>query len=216
MATFKTGIKVSDKGAAEGRKAWEGELPPSGSYDGILRTVTIKYITSEESKNKGKPKLLIGVELTNTRNGEFDGYMAWHSGLNLIDGSEAYVNQWLLALTDGSDKQFNQIKAAFDKGFATDERKKHVLKIGRWNINSPKGELPIKVSLKKEPFYNERTKQSGYSTKIVSFLTSEDNVGPQDSGGAPEEAVEEETDVVDVDADEDEDYEDGDEDLLED
>lgn len=215
MAVFKTGVKVADKGTAEGRKQWDGEIPPSGSYSGILRTVMIKYITGEESKNKGKPKLLIGVELTDTVDGKYDGYMAW-GNLNLIDGSEAYINQWLLSLTDGSDKQFNAIKAAFDKGFATDERKKHVLKIGRWNINSPKGELPIMISLKATPYFNEVSKTSGVSTAITSYLSNEGNSGPSSNGSAPEAVVEEEEDDVDVDAEDDEDYEDADEDLLED
>lgn len=217
MATFKTGIKTSDKGVAEGRKQWEGELPPSGSYSGKMTTVTIKYITSDDSPNKGKPKLLIGVELTDTPNGAYDGYVAW-GNVNLIEGSEAYVNQWLLALTDGSDKQFAAIKAAFDKGFSVDERKKHVLKIGRWNVNSPKGELPIMVSLKNEPYYNERTKTSGRSVKIASFLSAGEGVGPSgNNGSAPEQIVEdEEPDEDSVEVDAEDDYEDADEELLED
>jgi hypothetical protein len=217
MATFKTGVKVSDKGTAEGRKQWEGDIPPTGSYNGILRTVTIRYITSDDAKpeNKGKPKLLIGVELTDTVDGKYDGYVAW-GNLNLIEGSEAFVNQFLYALTDGSDKQFAAIKAAFDKGFSTDERKKHVLKIGRWNINSPKGEIEIKVSLKASPYYNEKSKTSGTSVNITSYLPANEGVGPSNNGSAPEQVIEDEEDEdesVDVDADEDEDE---DEDILND
>lgn len=222
MATFKSGLKVSDKGTAEGRKQWAGELPPSGSYSGILRIVTQKYITGENAKpeNKGKPKWLIGVELTDTEDGAYDGYTAF-GNLNLIEGSEAFVNQFLFSITDGSDKQFAAIKAAFDKGWAMDERKKHVLKIGRVNINSPKGEIPIKVSLKKEGWYNEKTKQSGETVKIVSFLPLNDDVTPGRNGSStsgPEvnDVEEEDVDVQDVDADENGDYEDADEELLED
>lgn len=217
MAVFKVaGLSTSDKGIAEGRKQWEGELPPSGSYSGILKTVMMQTITSEDAKpeNKGKPKWLIGVELTDTEDGKYDGYTAW-GNLNLIEGSEAFINQFLYALTDGSDKQFNAIKAAFDKGFNLDERKKHVLKIGRVNINSPKGETPIKVSLKKTPWYSDKSKTSGESVKITSFLAA-DGAGPRNGNvtTAPEEAVEEE-ETVDVDAGE-EDYESADEEILED
>lgn len=218
MAVFKVaGLSTSDKGIAEGRKQWEGETPPSGSYSGTLKTVMQQYITSEDAKeeNKGKPKWLIGVELTDTEDGKYDGYMAW-GNLNLIEGSEAFINQFLFALTDGSDKQFNAIKAAFDKGYNMDERKKHVLKIGRVNISSPKGETPIKVSLKKTPWYSEKTKTSGESVKIVSWLAANDGGGPRNGSvtTAPEQAVEEE-ETVDVDAGE-EDYDSGDEELLED
>lgn len=217
MATFKTGIKVSDKGVAEGRKQWEGEIPPTGSYSGILRTVTQKYIAGENAKeeNKGKPKWLIGVELTDTPEGKYDGYTAW-GNLNLIEGSEAFINQFLLALTDGSDKQFNAIKAAFDKGWAMDERKKHVLKIGRVNVNSPKGEIPIMISLKQTPWYSEKTKQSGVSVAITSYLTKDGMTATRNGASGPEVAEPEEEDV-DVDADEDYgDDESGDDELLDD
>jgi hypothetical protein len=222
MATFKTGVKVSDKGTAEGRKQWEGEIPPSGSYSGILRTVAIKYIgDNAKPENRGKPKFLIGVELTDTVDGKYDGYTAW-GHLNLIDGSEAFINQFLLALTDGSDKQFAAIKAAFDKGFVTDERKKHVLKIGRVNINSPKGELPIKISLKATPWFDEKTKRSGVSTDITSYLSDAEVSGGSRNGSSgpevPEVEEEELDDSVDVDADEelDDDDDSADEELLED
>lgn len=207
MAKFKTGLSVKDAGKAEGYQVWDGELPPSGSYTGVLKVFSLSKITSTENGNEGKDKAFIGVELRDTPGHRYDGYVVG-GNLNFIEGSEAYVNQFLYALTDGTEAQYSSIKKAFDAGFDVDERKKHVLKIGRWNVNSPKGELPIKVSISNKPFYNERTKVTTNNVRIESYLLSDDSVGV--NGSAPDDVVEDEEPAVVI-AEEDED---GDEDLL--
>lgn len=207
MAKFNLGLNASvgiESGAAEGREAWSGDVPPTGVYEGLLQVMSVGTI-GPNAQNAGKPKFSIGVKLVNTEGGKYDGYVAW-SNLNLIDSSILYINQFLLALTDGSDEQFTKIKKAFyETGPTVDERKKHVLKIGRWNINSPKGELPVLVSCKKQPgYFNPETKQTGEaSTRIESFLVNENNSGPKDSG-SPEIPVEEEAAEVELDAEDDE------------
>jgi hypothetical protein len=197
MAKFNLGISAKaglEAGAAEGREAWAGEIPVTGVYEGVLKVMSIGVI-GENAKNAGKPKFAIGVELRNTPGGTYDGYIAW-GNLNMIDSSLPYINQFLLALTDGSDEQFTLIKKAFYETTPTvDERQKHVLKIGRWNVNSPKGELPITVSLKQRPgYFNPETKQTGQPTaSIESYLVNENNSGPSTS--TTEIPVEEEAEV---------------------
>lgn len=203
MAKFNLGLNVSkgmETNAAEARESWSGELPPTGVYEGVVKIISTGII-GEGAKNAGKPKLTVGVELQGTEGGKYDGFIAW-SNLNLIDSSIPYINQFLLALTDGSDEQFTRIKKAFyETGPTVDERKKHVLKIGRWNINSPEGELPIKVAIKKEGYYNEFQKKTVETSRIESFLVNENNSGPSGSS-APELPVEEEP-VVDLEAEDD-------------
>ena len=194
MAKFDIGINGVNVDAAEGREAWSGELPPTGSYEGILKILSVGVI-GETAKNAGAPKLAVGVELRNTPDKKYDGYIAW-GNLNLIESSLPFVNQFLLALTDGSDAQFDAIKKAFYvTGPTTDERKKHITKIGKWNVNSPEGQTPSKVSVTNRPYYNPRTQSTTHSVQINSYLVS-DNAKSSVGTSTPEEVIED--DVVDL------------------
>ena len=203
MPKFDLGINGLNQGAAEGRSGWSGELPPTGAYEGVLKVLSIDVISQESQSWAGRPKLRVGVELRNTPGGKYDGYLAW-GNLNLIDPSIPYVNQFLLSLTDGSDEQFEKIKKAFYETKPTvDERKKHILKIGAWGVDSPNGELPIKVSLSNKSYFNNKTQQSAQQVRIESYLVGG---GSATSGSSSvEEAAEEEAVFVepeDIDADE--------------
>jgi len=105
MPKFSLDINGVGAGAAEGRAGWSGELPPTGAYTGKLKIVTVGAISqaAKNPANRGKPKFNVGVELFDTPEGKYDGFMAWGS-LNLIDSGIPYINQFLHALTDGSDK----------------------------------------------------------------------------------------------------------------
>lgn len=207
MAKFDIGINGMNTDVAQGREAWGGELPPTGSYEGVLKILSTGVIGSE-AKNAGAGKLSVGVELRNTPGGKYDGYLAW-GNLNLIESSLPYINQFLLALTDGSDAQFSAIKQAFYVTKpTTDERKKHIEKIGKWNVNSPEGALPIKVSLSNKPFNNRVTNVTSNQVRIESYLISENGGGVSVSSG-PEDPIEEEETVVEI-----EDFDDEDADAL--
>lgn len=203
MPKFDLGINGLSQGAAEGRSGYSGELPPTGAYEGVLKILSVDVISQESQSWAGRPKLRVGVELRNTPGGKYDGYLAW-GNLNLIDPSIPYVNQFLLSMTDGSDEQFEKIKKAFyDTKPTVDERKKHILKIGAWAVDSPNGELPIKVSLSNKSYFNNKTQQSGQQVRVESYLVGG---GSATTGSSSvEEAAEEEAVFVepeDIDADE--------------
>ena len=181
MAKMDLGLKAGlTAGAAEGREQWGGELPPTGSYSGVLKILSMGVI-GPNAQNAGKPKLQIGVELRNTSNGKYDGYLAW-GGLNLIESSIPYINQFLISITDGTDAEFAKIKKAmYDDGPIVDEKKKHVLKIGNWAVNSPNGELPIKVSISNKPYFNSTTGVTTQSVRFESYLIGS---GASTNGGA--------------------------------
>lgn len=206
MPKFSMDINGVDVDAAEERHAWAGELPPNGSYEGILKIVSIGNIsqTAKIAANRGKPKLNICVELKNTQDGKYDGFPAWTT-LNLIESSLPFVNQFLRSLTDGSEAQFTEIKKAFyNDGPVVDETRKHITKIGRWKIESPEGKIPVKVSIQhKNGFFNPETKQtSDPSSRIDSFLVGTGG-GPSGGGNSnspiTDAPVEDEIDDVDVD-----------------
>lgn len=172
MPKFSLDINGVGAGAAEGRAGWGGELPPTGAYNGKLKIVSFGAIsqTAKNPANRGKPKFSIGVELCNTPEGKYDGFMAW-GNLNLIDSGIPYINQFLHALTDGSDKAISAVERAFyNDGPIVDNDQKHILKIGNFPVNSPNGELPIKVSIKKSSYFNPETKQTSESSRVEAFL----------------------------------------------
>jgi hypothetical protein len=195
MPKFDLDINGVGAGAAEGREAWKGEAPPTGTYEGILKILSVDVISDQSADWAGRPKLRVGVELRNTPGGKYDGYLAW-GNLNLIDPSIPFVNQFLLALTDGSERQQKAIETAF---YVTkpdlDNRKKHIVDIGRWHIGSPEGQLPIKVSISNKGFFNEKTKQTTQQVRIESYLLG-GGAGPLGAGnGSVDEIPEEETAV---------------------
>lgn len=197
MPKFSLDINGVGQGAAEGRAGWSGELPPTGAYTGKLKVVSVGAISqaAKNPANRGKPKFNIGVELTDTMDGKYDGFIAWGS-LNLIDSGIPYINQFLHALTDGSDKSTQAIEKAFyETGPIVDNEQKHVVKIGTLTINSPNGELPIKVAIKKSSYFNPETKQTTESSRIDSFLPGGGTaVKPKP---ATETVIEEEEDSLD-------------------
>lgn len=195
MAKFSLDINGVGAGAAEGRAGWGGELPPTGAYNGKLKIVTVGSIsqTAKNPQNRGKPKFNVGVELTNTPEGKYDGFIAWGS-LNLIESGIPYINQFLHALTDGSEKSITAVEKSFyENGPTVDDRQQHVLKIGSLRIDSPDGTLPIKVSIKKSSYFNPETKQTTESSRIESFLPG-GGVAVKSSAKNIEEVIEEEDD----------------------
>lgn len=196
MAKMNLGLNGTSEGAAESRELWGGELPPTGSYSGVLKILSMGVI-GPNAQNAGKPKCSIGVELRNTKDGKYDGYIAW-GNLNLIESSIPYINQFLISLTSGTDVEFTKIKKAFyDDGPIVDEKKKHVLKIGSWNVNSPNGEIPIKVSISNKPFFNSNTGTTVNQVRIESYLVGGGSKPSISSEPEPVIADEPELDILD-------------------
>ena len=199
MPKFNLDINGTDQGAAEGYPVWDGATPPNGVYDGKLKIAVIAAI-GEKSKNAGKPRVKIGVELAGNTGSKaaFNGFTAW-GGVNLIESGIVFVNQWLKSLTDGSDDEFEAIKQAFyEGGLIVDQKKEHIEKIGRWRVNSPNGELPIRITIKNRSFTNPDTKETRTTPGIESFLLRE-NATSSASGNDDDEPAEEPDIAVDLD-----------------
>lgn len=190
MPKFNLSINGVNEEAAEGREQWSGPLPPKGSYPAVLKMVKVKKI-----KNKSDNRLQIMVLLDT--DDEYNGCPVF-GGVNLTDQGIPYVNQFLQSLTDGSDAAFTKIKKAFYAGFVVDEKKENVLKIGTLKINSPEGELPIRISL------THSTWEGKTNPQISSFLMAGDgDVGNRDA--EDDEPVEEDDDEDVEEADDDDD-----------
>lgn len=202
MPKFNLSLNM-DQGVAEGYESYSGPLPKSGSYPGILKIVQMGK-ASERAKNPGAPMLKIGVELTDAEPSEAIGFVAFRN-LVLVDSVVPYINQFLRALTDGSDAELAKIQKAFQNGIVLDDQQKNVLRIGPWKIGSPEGQIPVKVAVKQRSFSvtvdgKEELRQS---CGIESFLLSD---RPSSSNGGADEPVAEEDDddesVFDLDDDE--------------
>jgi len=86
--------------------------------------------------------------------------------------------------------------AFYKDGPIVDDRQQHVLKIGTLKIDSPNGDLPIKVSIKKSSYFNPETKQTSESSRVESFLMGGGTAKPT---AAKTETVVEEEEDIDVD-----------------
>lgn len=154
---------------------YDGPLPPNGSYTGTLKVA--KVVAMKKDPSKRRISLLVIID-----HPDYKGYPAW-GGVNLTDQGIPYVNQWLRSMVD-SDAEFQKIhKVFFGRGPVVDEKKENILKIGTVKVNSPEGELKVKVTLK------QRTWEGKTSAGVQAFL-----IGDDGDGGSDDEVVEEETD----------------------
>lgn len=191
--------EAAGAGIAEGFSDYSGELPPNGSYRGVLKVLRAKKITS--GGNKGKHRLQIGVEITDP---QYKGYFAW-GGVNLIESGLQFVNQFLNALGDGSEASLKKLqKALFGPGPVVDDSGNNVevKKIGTVTINSPKGEKPLIVTLRRKEYpagSGEFSCQiSGYSP-IKSANDDDDDSDVEDGDEVEEVTPEVEVESEDVD-----------------
>ncbi|AHZ95434.1 hypothetical protein PBI_DAMIEN_73 [Mycobacterium phage Damien] len=197
MPTLSFGFNdVSDE-ISEGFSDYDGPLPPNGSYTGTLKVA--KVVAMKKDPSKRRISLLVVID-----HPDYKGYPAW-GGVNLTEQGIPYVNQWLRSLVS-SEEEFKKIhKVFFGKGPVVDEKKENILKIGTVKINSPEGELKVKVTLK------QRTWEGKTTAGVQAFLSNDD-----DGGSSDDEVVEEETEDPDLDteADDDEDAEPADESIF--
>lgn len=169
---------------------YDGPLPPNGSYSGVLKVAKITAMKKDPTKRR--IQLLVIID-----HPDYKGYPAW-GGVNLTDQGIPYVNQWLRSMVD-SDEDFKKIhKVFFGRGPVVDEKKENILKIGTLKVNSPEGEVPVKVTLK------QRTWEGKTSAGVQAFL-----IGDEGSSSSDDEAIEEEGAEEDPDLDTEEDGEDG-------
>lgn len=184
MPKFNLNINGVGQEIAEGREEWKGPLPPKGSYPAVLKLVKVKQI-------KGKTDNRLQIMVILNTGDEYDGCPVF-GGVNLTDQGIPYVNQFLAALTDGSDSEIEKVQKQFYAGFVVDEKKENVLKIGTKKINSPEGTLPIMVSV------SHSTWEGKVRPQIGSFLLP--GGGSAAGSTASEEApVEEDDDDDDTD-----------------
>ena len=193
MPKYNLDLNLEDAGVAEGFPQWDGEIPPNGAYMGKLKICQLAY-ASERAKNPGAPMLKIGVELFGTPEKKYDGYVTFRN-LVLIESTRTFVNQFLQALTDGSQAQLAKLQKGF-KSMNVDQDQKNVLAIANLKINSPQGELPIKVDLKQRT-YTPEGGEPIRSSQINRFLLSA-NGGSAGGSVKDEEAVPEDDESDDA------------------
>jgi hypothetical protein len=237
---------VDGKGVAPGSAGgYAGPDLPKGSWPAKVKRVEVVKIGENKkegdakSANDGKPRLRILLEVQTSHDPDrkkYHGHPIW-DGLNIIKGSESFVNGFLHGLTDGSQRAKDAIESAFwddDKGPDIKRIKvlkgknagkieTHIIKIGRVKIDSPKGEVMVQVTTKPGEWKGDyRAEVTGYipfdPTTFAGPLNGaevdedEDDDDLLDSDDIDEDDVDEDDDDVVDDDDDDEDYEDEDED----
>jgi hypothetical protein len=194
MAKYSFGVDGTEDDAAEGFPQWDGPLPPVGSYSGKFKVAKMGHI-KPGSANAGKVRIMLMVEIMDE--GPYKGYPAF-GGVNVIESGKQFVNQWLRSLTNGSEAEFTAIKKAFWRdgkglrpGTDFDEDTGHIKRIGKWLVNSPEGQIPVKVTLR------HRTWEGNTNAQVQSWLLGAGGFG---SASKPvDEPVEEDAAVIDLD-----------------
>lgn len=156
---------VDGKGDAPGGgNNYEGPDLPKGSWVVRVKRMTVGQI-NKEGDNKGKPRLTILMEVCGGAGADglddpdfpYKGHPIW-DGLNIIKSGTGFVNAFLHALTDGTEEAKKAIETAFWPPNGPSAKKEtnpnngksavHVKRIGKVQINSPKGEVLLQVTTK--------------------------------------------------------------------
>lgn len=233
---------INGKGVdpASGDFGYKGPNLPKGSYIAKVKRATLSEIKSEGA-NKGKPRISVLLEVVG--GAETDGkpaltasefkYMGapvW-DGLNIIDSSVPFVNAFLHALTDGSDKGKRDVEHAFwdmdkvirrvkvEKGPRAGTVDKHLISFGKYKLNSPNGEVLVQITTKAGADLkgNYRPEVTGYlpydGEQTKGIVASEDEDEDEDELLGDEGDEPDEDDYDDEDSDEDDAEDEDDEDL---
>lgn len=238
MPKQKWDISGKGKGTAGGGN-YAGPMLPKGSYPAKIKRITIgkigenKQPGQQKGPNDGKPRLSILLEVQTANDPDrkkYHGHPIW-DGLNIIEGSEGFVNGFLHALTNGSQKAKDAIESAFwdddkgpdykrvriTKGKNAGKIETHVTKIGRVTIDSPKGEHMVQVTTKVGEYKGTpKVEVAGYipfDASVVAGFDSKDEDADEDDDlleTADEDADDDDDDADDVDDDAEDDDEDDD------
>ncbi|QNJ59291.1 hypothetical protein SEA_MRMIYAGI_78 [Mycobacterium phage MrMiyagi] len=156
---------------------YDGPPPAPGPYKGKIKKMGLAKISSGD--NKGEDRIALVLEITS---GKFKGAGIVHS-LNLITSSAWAVNQFLDALTDGSEKQKLALRKLFwQKGYAVEDNEDG--KMGRQFISiggkfKPIGK-PIAFVTKMD-VSTKTDEQIAVIDKFVVPLEGNDEGGEEDS-----------------------------------
>jgi hypothetical protein len=237
---------INGKGVAPGTGGfndYNGPDLPKGSWPAKIKRMEITKIAAQ-GENHGKPRIRILLEVTGLKGdkAKYNGHPIW-DGLNIIDGSQGFVNGFLHGLTDGSDAQKRYIEAQFwdedkgperrrvkvEKGSRKGQIEVHITKIGKVNINSPKGETIVQVTTRAGVV--ERGPNKGdYRAEVTGYIPQanakpadddedddiedddmiEDDVEDDDDDDTEDDDSEDDSDEDDEDSDDDDEDEDDD------
>lgn len=206
-----------------GQVGWSGPDLPKGSWPAKIKRMEITKIKSE-GVNHNKPRIRILLEVTGLKGdkAKYNGHPIW-DGLNIIEGSVGFVNGFLHGLTDGSDAAKRAIESQFwdddkgperrrikvEKGPRKGEIETHIIKIGKININSPKGETIVQVTTR--PGTVERGPNKGdYRAEVTGYIPQA-TTKASDDDDEDDDDIEDDDDMIESDnADEDDDDSDDD------
>ena len=197
---------------------YNGPDLPKGSWPARIKRMEVTKIQTK-SDNYGKPRIriLLEVQTAGIKGKEqYHGAPVW-DGLNIIESGKGFVNAFLHALTDGSERAKRAIESVFwdeDKGAdfkkvrnkKSDEIETHIVKIGRVAINSPNGEKMVQIVTR--PGHDNK---GNYRPEVAEYIpyAGDDAVGDDsDAEDVTDDDDMLEGDVDDEDVDDDEDMDD--------
>lgn len=216
------GRGVAPKQPGEGNN-YNGPDLPKGSWPAKIKRMTVHEIQSKA--NLGKPRISVLLEVqSNLLEGKeaYHGAPVWDN-LNIIDSAIPFVNGFLHSLSNGTEAGKRAIESAFwdedkgpdfrkvkvEKGNRAGEVDTHIVKIGKVQINSPKGEVMVQITTRPDKDPN-----TGKSRPVVTgYLPFQgEQAAADDEDDIEDDIDEDEDDMLESDDEDDEDDEDEDED----
>ena len=202
---FKKNVSAGAKNQEAGFKEYSGEFPPAGAYRVRMKRLFM-------SENKAGPALAGLVEISEpkgSKRAKYNGYGFWINQ-NITDQGAGWVNQFLLAVSNGKE----QIKDDFwDDGVKARADEKGVYqveRIGEFKIGSPNCDIEMVVVTKHDTWQGKKKLvATSYVPLSESTLDESEDEDDRDEG---EDDFEDEDGLEDEDESEDDEDEDEDED----
>lgn len=197
---------INGEGVEGGGNFYDGPPPPAGTYTGKLKRLELTKTSGGPNAKlpKGTPMMRILVEITGPKSAKKYHGAGLFRQIPIAESTAGFVNQFLAAITDGSETAVKRIQKVFwgEGPFINDEG--HFVKIGTTKIGSPEGEREVVIQTKLRKYEGET------KAEIARFLTKQSD----EADDMTDEDADADDDDLDVDVDEDEvdDDEDADED----
>lgn len=195
-------ITFGIKGVGKELEGGAFETPKPGVYEGKLKR--LEYTKTTGGQNPGTPMLKAMVQITGPASAKkYHGAAVWRN-IVITDKSAGFVNQFLNALTDGSQSQILRVQKAFWEDGIVVNDEGQITKIGPIKINSPEGERPVLIQVKNREY------QGNKQAEIANWLRkSNDDDDDSDSDDSSDDGIEDvsddamDDDAMDDDADDD-------------
>lgn len=184
-------IKFGIDGAGVEGEGFNTETPPAGTYTGVIKRAELSKVGPGKKSPEGTPMIRILVEITGPPSAKKYHGCGIFRNLVVTEAAAPFVNQWLNAMTDGSETACKRVQKAFwDDGPYVNEDG-HFIRIGPLRIDSPEGKREVVFTTKL------RTYEGQKQADIARFLTKKSDEADEMTDAEADAAADDDLDMED-------------------